>query len=92
MSIEKFDVSMSPYLALDSKQIHTQPVMQGNDVYAILGISSLASNEEVALCYKRMAKAWHPDMANSAEAKEVFLKKFSEINEAHQKIKAERGV
>ena len=94
MGIEKFDVSMSPYLALTSRQDDVradEPINVVVDPYAVLGISSLASNEEVELCYRRMAKAWHPDMANSEEAKAVFLNKFSEINEAHQKIKAERG-
>src|SRR5438552_9455461 len=60
MGIEKFDVSMSPYLALTSKQdVPTDEPINLVDPYAVLGISRLASNEEVELCYKRLAKAWH---------------------------------
>ena len=61
MGIEKFDVSMSPYLALTSRQDEVridEPIINNNiivDPYAVLGISSLASNEEVELCYRRLA-------------------------------------
>jgi hypothetical protein len=95
MKVEEFSASMSPYLAIggpSAESMGIQPVKQDIDAYAVLGISNLASNEELSLCYKRMAKAYHPDMAGSVEAKEVFTKKFTELSEAWEKIKVERRI
>lgn len=98
MGIEKFDTSMSPYLSIEGST--EQPIgenvspqfKQDYNAYAILRVDPLASNEEIELCYKRMVKAWHPDMAGSQEAKKEFEKRFKELNEAYDKIKRERGL
>lgn len=93
MGIEEFETAMSPYLQLEGYSTPTQEVKKGNDrFYAIIGISPLASNDELTSHYKKMAKSWHPDMAGSEEAKVVFEQKFSELNQAWSEIKKERGI
>ena len=38
------------------------------DPYAILGISSMAGEKEVAAAYRDLAKRWHPDQGGGEEA------------------------
>jgi hypothetical protein len=94
MKIEDFGTAMTPYQQLPSSTDEriSEPSKAAVTAYATLGISPLASNEELQLCYKRMVKAYHPDMAGSAEAKVVFEAKFKEINTAWKQIKEERGM
>ena len=47
--------------------------------------------DEIEKVYKKLAKAFHPDMALSEEAKKEFEKRFGEINQAYSEIKKERG-
>ena len=93
MEIEPFEKSMKSYLLLEGS---TAPLEEHEkaDVtsYAIIGISPLASNDELEKHYKKTAKAWHPDMAGSEEARKVFEDKFSEINSAWEQIKKESGL
>ena len=54
---------------------------QTKDYYAVLGVSSTASQEEIKKQYRRLAKKWHPDTnANDPKAAE----RFKEIAEAYQ--------
>lgn len=97
MQIEDFETSMSPYLALPGTGPGPQGASPQQDpsAYVVFGISPLASNDELRACYKRLMKAYHPDMLagiNSPEAREAFEKKAQEINDAWSKIKAERGI
>ena len=93
MGIEEFAVAMSPYLRLESsEQIVSQFAKEDVSVYAELGMSPLASNEELLIQYRHLAKSWHPDLAGSEEARRVFEEKFKQLGEAWQKIKAERGM
>lgn len=94
MDIELFEKSMRAYLALEGPLPvdHVSTSFVGFKCYATLGMSHLASNEEIEKRYKHLAKSYHPDMAGSEEAKEIFQKKFMEINEAWQEIKRERGI
>lgn len=51
------------------------------DYYEILGVSREASEEEIKAAYRRLAKIYHPDVAQNKQEAE---KKFKEINEAYQ--------
>lgn len=54
---------------------------QTRDYYAVLGVSSTASQDEIKKQYRRLAKKWHPDSnANDPKAAD----RFKEIAEAYQ--------
>lgn len=94
MGIEDFDKSMVAYLQLEdhsgASQAQAMPANERN--YVKLGISALASNEELQAHYKKLCRTFHPDMALSEYAKEEFQKRMAEINEAWAEIKKERGL
>lgn len=93
MGIEKFDTSMSPYLRLEGPaSAPVQPQSTNEKAYVVLGISPLASNDELQVKYKSLMRSFHPDMALSNEAKKEFEKRAAEINEAWAIIKQERGL
>jgi hypothetical protein len=92
MGIEPFEKSMTAYLQLEGPTISEEIMEIDNAPYVILGISSLSSNEELEKHYNKLAKSWHPDMAGSEEAKEIFEQKFAEINQAWTEIKKQRGI
>ena len=93
MEIEDFGSSMKAYERLEGKvesAARSTPVNEHN--YVKLGISPLASNQEVQDRYKRLCKMYHPDMSLSKEGKEEFTKKFKEFNDAYSEICKERGL
>ncbi len=64
----------------------------GND-YAVLGITSSASNDEIKKAYRQMASQYHPDKVShlGKELIEFASNKFTEINSAYDKLKKARG-
>lgn len=50
---------------------------EGKDYYAILGLSSDASTDEIKAAYKKLALKYHPDRGGDTE-------KFQELNEAYK--------
>ena len=91
MKIEDFGASMESYKLLEGRvEFQQESVNEIN--YIILGISPLASNEEVRKKYKQLMKSFHPDMALSVEAKKEFGKRAAEINQAYAEIKKERRI
>jgi len=64
--------------------------------YAILGIHSRASDDEIKRQYRRLVKEYHPDKIASKGLPEEFNKfandKFREIQDAYDAVKQERGM
>jgi DnaJ-like protein len=54
------------------------------DPYAILGISRVAGEREVAAAYRELAKRWHPDQGGGEEA----ARRMAEINAAYDLLLA----
>ena len=54
---------------------------QFKDYYTILGVSREASPEEIKKAFRKLARLYHPDMAQEKTGAE---EKFKEINEAHE--------
>lgn len=50
------------------------------DYYEILGLSRTASRDEIKKAYRRLARRYHPDVSQEADADE----KFKEISEAYE--------
>lgn len=94
MGIENIEDSMYKYrLRIEGKVEVPRETKIVNELnYAVLGISVLASNDELQRKYRELIKAWHPDMALSAEAKKEFERRAAEINKAWAEIKKERGL
>src|SRR3990167_10671738 len=90
IAIEDFGASMESYKLLVGKVQTQESINEIN--YIRLGISSLASNDEIRKKYKQLMKSFHPDMALSIEAKKEFEKRAAEINDAYAEIKKERGI
>ena len=92
MKIEDFGASMEHYKLLEGK-VESQTQTSVNETnYIRLGISPLASNDEIRKKYRQLMKSFHPDMALSTEAKKEFEKRTAEINGAYAEIKKERGM
>src|SRR6476661_5784640 len=56
---------------------------QTKDFYAVLGVPSTATQDEIKKAYRKLAKKYHPDAnANDAKAAE----RFKEISEAYNVV------
>src|SRR4051794_25944040 len=53
---------------------------QTKDFYAVLGVPSTASQDEIKKAYRKLAKKYHPD-ANASDPKAA--ERFKEISEAN---------
>ena len=64
--------------------------------YAVLGLGSKASNDEIKRAYRRLVSEYHPDKIASKGLPEEFNtfahEKFREIQGAYEKIRQERGI
>ena len=62
--------------------------------YAVLGVKSTDSNEEIKAAYRRLAIANHPDkvLHLGETAHKEAEKRFSQINEAYNRIKKARKI
>lgn len=55
--------------------------MAQQDLYAVLGVSKTASEDEIKKAYRKLAKQYHPDLHPGDKEAE---QKFKEINEAYE--------
>src|ERR1700761_2657431 len=66
------------------------------DPYVILGVSYVASDEEIRQTYRRLVRENHPDRLIARGVPEEFVKmandKLASINAAYEKIQSERGL
>ena len=66
------------------------------DPYVILGVSYVASDQEIKLTYRRLVRENHPDSLIARGVPEEFIKlandKLAAINAAYEKIQSERGL
>jgi curved DNA-binding protein len=53
------------------------------DYYEILGVDRNATDKEIKLAFKKLAKKYHPDL-HTGEDKKVAEEKFKEMNEAYE--------
>lgn len=84
------------YLALPSPSDQQFPTKSFDDTvgskwFAILGLNSHASNEEVKKKYRLLAGMYHPDRALKEDDKTIYETKFNEVAEAYNQIKKIRG-
>ena len=70
------------------------PAPSAGDPYAVLGIGSDASDEELEQAYRRRMSEYHPDrVANAAqEIRDMADERSREINQAYDQIKRQRGL
>ncbi len=72
------------------------PTAAGSDPYEVLGLTSGASDAEVKAAYRRLLRENHPDSVIAQGLPEEFIevanRKMAEINAAHDRIKAQRGL
>lgn len=85
--------------AEDVRRIESTFIVQGatadTDPYEVIGVEATASDAEVRAAYRRLMRENHPDKLMSQGLPEEFIevanKKAAEINQAYDKIKAERN-
>lgn len=92
MGIENLADSMYRYRIEGKVDEGMKPAEVNEMNYVRLGISPLASNDEIQKKYTVLMKSFHPDMALSIEAKKEFENRASEINQAYSEIKKERCI
>ncbi len=67
-----------------------------SDPYEVLGLAPQASDAEVKAAYRKLLRQNHPDRVTAQGLPEEFIevanRKMAEINAAHDRIKAERGL
>ncbi|CAF4355216.1 unnamed protein product, partial [Rotaria sordida] len=56
--------------------------MVASDCYAILGVKSTATEEEIKKAYRKKALQYHPDKNSSTTAEEIF----KQINKAYETL------
>ncbi len=62
-----------------------------NDPYAVLGVSSTASDDEIKKAYRDLARKYHPDNYANNPLADLAQEKMKQINEAYDQIQKMRS-
>jgi DnaJ like chaperone protein len=78
---------------VEFKKIKVSFSSTGDSKYTLLGVKMNASYDEVKAAYRKLVLEYHPDrnIHLSAAEQTILAEKFRRIQEAFDKIKAERG-
>jgi DnaJ like chaperone protein len=78
---------------VDFKKIKNEHRQPPSTVYDILEVRSSANMSEIRTAYRRLVLQYHPDRNKTATEQErkKLSAKFQQIQEAYEKITAERG-
>ena len=57
--------------------------MDHKDYYKVMGVSQTATDKEIKLAYRRLARKYHPDISKEKDAEEHF----KEVGEAYEVLK-----
>jgi DnaJ-class molecular chaperone len=84
------------YLNLSDEQLQSITSMffgDGSEHYAILKLSSHASDEEIKTAYRKLASAYHPDSNVKMSPAQIqkATETFHQIKEAYEALKKIRG-
>jgi DnaJ like chaperone protein len=86
------------YLGVSDRDLASMSAMfrkaDTQSAYQILEIPKSASDDEVKKAYRRMAKKYHPDrvLEHSADFQKAAADKFRKVQEAYDRICADRGM
>lgn len=73
------------------EQTYTNYSYVSKKYYDVLGVSSIASNEEIKKVFKQLALRYHPDRhIDNPEEQHIASEKFKKITEAYNEIKEAR--
>ena len=80
--------------AADAASIIAMFYKDSDSAYAVLEISSSATDDEVKNAYRRMAMKYHPDKVATLgpDVQKAAEEKFRKIQEAYETIKKQRGM
>lgn len=90
------DMSQSEKKILEKITLHLKISPEWFDVFSQLGVSPLASDDEVRKAYRSLAKRYHPDTLKAQGLPEEMVaranERMSKINAAWSAVKKERGL
>jgi DnaJ like chaperone protein len=91
---EALNLTPAQWQAIKSRYRTTSPQLDPDCCYALLGLYSKVSEEEIRTAYRRLAKKYHPD--HLAHLDQVSQRRHAEkmtlINAAYETIRADRGI
>lgn len=83
------------FSSADYNRLKSKYVRKSDPYYAVLKCDETASNEEIKKQYRALVREYHPDKIEAKGLPEEFIKfasdKFTEIQEAYEHIRKERG-
>lgn len=84
-------ISGKDFSSIKSMFLKTEDI---ESAYKILEIDQSASDEDVKKAYRKMALKYHPDKVSylGEEVQATAKEKFQKLNEAHERIKRQRGM
>jgi len=99
LDIEEYDYVMIKntyrgYRETGGYQRNQSVKQEALEPYQVLGVVPTCSNEELQKAYRNMASKYHPDKVSHLGKEFIDLanKKFTQIQEAYQRIKVQRGL